>query len=70
MPKKANLEDLAELRNRPGKMCCISLSELIWNTVQINVHPAETRRMVMEVINTIIKLCFFFFIQFALSNYL
>ena len=29
MPKKANLEDLAELRNRPGKISC--LNELIWN---------------------------------------
>ena len=36
MPKKANLEDLAELRNRPGKMSCIK--ELIWNSMQINGH--------------------------------
>ena len=26
MPKKANLEDLAELRNRPGKMHYISVT--------------------------------------------
>ena len=36
MPKKANLEDLAELRNRPGKMSC--RNELIWNNMQINAH--------------------------------
>lgn len=36
MPKKANLEDLAELRNRPGKISCIN--ELIWNSMQINVY--------------------------------
>lgn len=29
MPKKANLEDLAELRNRPGKMSCISPRQFI-----------------------------------------
>ena len=36
MPKKANLEDLAELRSRPGKMFCID--ELIWHSMQINVY--------------------------------
>jgi len=48
MPKKANLEDLAELRNRPGKMSCIS--ELIWNSMQIYF-----RRMVMEVIKPLYR---------------
>ena len=57
MPKKANLEDLAELRNRPGKMSCISLlTEVLWNKPKINVRAADTCRKELEIIKTIIRL--------------
>lgn len=54
MPKKANLEDLAELRNRPGKMSCIRLlTEVSWNNMKINVCAADTCRKGLEIIKTI-----------------
>lgn len=57
MPKKANLEDLAELRNRPGKISCISLlAEVLWNNTKITVRAADTCRKELEIIKTIIRL--------------